>query len=339
MNVSVICPVFNTHPDLLMQAVTSVLENGTSHELELILVDDCSTDSNTVAMVRQLASSDRRVVLIYQLINGGPARARSAGLARATYDWIGFIDSDDLWPPAKLDTVEAELQGRPDTRWISGDFSRMCHDGELRPSRHFIDGGADSGSIRCESPDLTRRLIGGWLPLGVSVVQRELLVEAGGFDPALTYGEDWLLFIRLSLLSPMVYIKYQAYLLRRQGASMMRSPGVMSYKLVQSGLLARRDLRLRPFLRELRWWRYRTFKDIAMNNALNGQNWWGAFFAIRALLVDPREVGELMLYLRLTFTHEPALADNFQRYSKAEQVVLARVAEDESRLLGNNQRP
>lgn len=337
MKISVICPVFNTHPGLLVQAARSVLDNGASHQIELILVDDCSTNPFTIAQLKELAADDRRVRVISQPTNGGPARARAAALARASHDWIGFIDSDDLWPSGKLDMAEATLRERPDARWISGDYATLGLNGELRPSRHFLEAATAnaSASTRCEAPESTRSLIGGWLPLGVSIVQKQLLVEAGGFEPTLIYGEDWLLFVRLSVLSPMDYYKATSYVLRRQGASMMRSPDVMSYKLVKSGLVAWRDPLLRPFRRELRWWCYRTFKDIAMNNALNGRKWQGALYAMRALLIDPREIGELAFYLRSVFKGGPTLAADLRRYSRAEQVVLSQIAKDERRLAAN----
>ena len=168
-------------------------------------------------------------------------------------------------------------------------------------------------------------LVSGWLPLGASLLRKDLLTEAGGFDLRLTYGEDSAACLRMSALAPMDYIETVAYVLRRQGHSMMRSFGRMSAKLAHSGHLARRDPLLRPVWRELRWFRYRTFKDIAMNNALNGRKLRGLFYAVRALLVDPREVGDLLLFLRQLPLQGPALANGLRVYSTAEQVLLGQI--------------
>ena len=118
----------------------------------------------------------------------------------------------------------------------------------------------------------------------------------------------------------------ETYMLRRQGASMMRSPGRMSARFSHSGRAARRDPLLGFVKRELQWFQYGLFKDLAMNNALNGRKLQGLFYALRALLVDPREVGDLLLFLRQLPSHGPALADGLRSYSTAEQVILAHIS-------------
>jgi len=75
-------------------------------------------------------------------------------------------------------------------------------------------------------------------PLGTSLFRRHLIADAGAFDPRLTYGENWLLTLRISLLTPIDYIEAETYVLRRQGASLMRSPRHLSAKTVEGLLVA-----------------------------------------------------------------------------------------------------
>lgn len=327
MDVSVICPVFNTPAAVLAAAVRSVLDQAGPHAIELILVDDCSTDPATVRTLRDAADGDGRVRVFYQDRNAGPAQARADGIAHATHDWIGFIDSDDLWPEGKLDQAAAVQQEWTDTRWIGGGFATLLPGGVLKPSRNLtencppIETGRTAQRLR--TPSSTRVLIGDWQPLGSSLVRKDLIAAAGGFDPSLLYGEDWLLFLRMSTLAPLDYIEAETYVLRRQGASLTRSPWRLSDKAVRSVRLARRDPALRPVRQQLRWCGYTTYKDIAMNNALNGRKLRGLRFALLALMVDPREVRELLLFLRLLRTTGPALAGGLKRYSTADQVDLS----------------
>lgn len=171
-------------------------------------------------------------------------------------------------------------------------------------------------------------LVGDWLPLGAGLFRKDPLAESGGFDPRLIYGEDWLLYLRVSTFAPVDFLETEVYVLNRQGASMMHSPGRMSAELARSVRLARRDPSLRPARRELRWFHYATYKDAAMNNALNGRKRRGLLFALLAFRVDPREVGELLLFLRSLSLDGPALAESLRRYSTSEQVILARFVED-----------
>ena len=329
MDVSVICPVFNTPAAVLAAAVRSVLGQAGPHTIELILVDDRSTDPATVTALRAAADGDGRVRVLDQDRNTGPAQARSLGVAHAAHDWIGFIDSDDLWPEGKLDQAVTALQEWPDTRWIGGGFATLLPDGGLRPSGKLTARcpPAQTGHTahRLCPPASTRALVGAWHPLGTGLVRKDLIAAAGGFDPRLTYGEDWLLSLRMSLLAPVDYIEAETYVLRRQGASLMRSPGRLSAKAVQGVRAARRDPALRGVRRELRWLGYAAYKDVAMTNALNGRKLKGLGYALLALSVDPREVKELLLFLRLLRATGPALADGLRRYSNAEQVDLSRI--------------
>lgn len=330
MDVSVVCPVFDTDPVQLQAAIASVLAQAELRDCEVILVDDCSTNAGTLAILDAAPAGDDRVRVVRQPRNAGPGAARTAGVAQARHGWIGFIDSDDLWPAGKIGHAGAVLRERPDSRWISGNYATLADGGTLLQRRHLSEVVRDcqegTAAHRLHAPALTSGLVQEWLPLGTSLVRKDLFHEAGGFDPRLLYGEDWLLCLRLSTYAPMDYTEADTYVLRRQGMSMMRSPGRMSARLAHSGHLARRDPRLRSVRRELRWWQYKTYKDIAMNNALNGRKAKGLSYAVRALLVDPREVRDMLLFLRQLPLHGTALASGLQGYSTAEQVILAQLA-------------
>ncbi len=141
--------------------------------------------------------------------------------------------------------------------------------------------------------------------------------------PALTYGEDWLLWLHISLFTPMNYIKAERYVLRRHGASLMCSPHRLSVRAVESLLAVRRNPALRVVRRELRWPIYGGCKDVAMNNVLSGRRLRDLGFALLVLSVDPREVGDLLTFLRLLSRTGPALAGGFQRYTLAEWLNLS----------------
>ena len=89
--VSIIIPVYN-RGSLLDGCVRTILTQSYDH-LEIIIVDDGSTD-NTYTKCLQFAKADPRIVVLHKS-NGGPASARNMGLDHAKGQYIMFVDSDD----------------------------------------------------------------------------------------------------------------------------------------------------------------------------------------------------------------------------------------------------
>ncbi len=103
--ISVIIPSYNRAP-VLPRAVESVLAQ-TYADLELIVVDDCSTDG-TLTYLESI--DDARVRIVRMPENGGACAARNRGIAEAVGDCIAFQDSDDAWRPDKLERQIAALE-------------------------------------------------------------------------------------------------------------------------------------------------------------------------------------------------------------------------------------
>lgn len=89
--VSVIVPVYNVER-YLPKCIESI-QNQTEKDIEIILVDDGSSDGSGVICDRY-AEGDARILVIHQE-NGGLSAARNAGIAKANSDYLIFIDSDD----------------------------------------------------------------------------------------------------------------------------------------------------------------------------------------------------------------------------------------------------
>ena len=94
--ISVIIPVYNVEP-YLPKCLESVC-NQTYDNLEIILIDDGSTD-NSGQICDMWAERDSRIVVIHKE-NGGVSAARNDGLKRAKGELIGFVDSDDWVEPS-----------------------------------------------------------------------------------------------------------------------------------------------------------------------------------------------------------------------------------------------
>ncbi|MDD3413822.1 MAG: glycosyltransferase family 2 protein [Lachnospiraceae bacterium] len=89
--ISVIVPIYNVAP-YLKKCLDSILYQ-TYRELEIILVDDGSTDGSS-NICDEYQKKDERIIVVHQP-NGGPSVSRNAGLDIAKGDFIAFVDSDD----------------------------------------------------------------------------------------------------------------------------------------------------------------------------------------------------------------------------------------------------
>lgn len=100
--VSVVMPCYNSAAGV-RRAIDSVLDQ-TCVDLELIVVDDASTDS-TREIIAAIAKTDWRIQLIFSERNSGPGIARNMGISKATGKWIAFIDSDDWYESERLEIL------------------------------------------------------------------------------------------------------------------------------------------------------------------------------------------------------------------------------------------
>ena len=200
--VSVVMPTRN-RPEWLARAARSVLDQHTA-ELELVIVDDASSDC-TPEVAAQLAD-DRRVRVVRNQEPLGPGGSRNRGLAVAGGDFVGFCDDDDTWLPgtarAVLDAFEADDQVGVVTSW-----HRVVHDATGRTVNYR--GPLDYGY---------RQLL--WfnfvaLPFGV--IRRRMFPDDLAVDTTLPSCEDWDLWLRCARTRPICTIPLVLYAYHQHG--------------------------------------------------------------------------------------------------------------------------
>lgn len=181
--VSVIIPTYN-RAALVVEAVASVLAQ-TWTDYELLVVDDGSTDGTQEV----LAPYRDRLRLLRRPENRGVSAARNLGARESRGQWLAFLDSDDLWLPAKLTRQLQWLAAHPAVQIAQTEELWLRHGRRVNPKkRHRKQGG------RIFLPSLHLCLVS---PSAV-MVRRELFLEAGGFDESLPACEDYDLWLRLS---------------------------------------------------------------------------------------------------------------------------------------------
>lgn len=192
VSVSVVIPAYNagrTIHETLMSARAQ-----THRGLEIIIVDDGSTDDTTAIAARH-AAEDPRVSLIRQP-NAGVAAARNAGIAAASGEFVALLDADDLWESTKIERQLAVFaESGPRVALVYTWFAlidarsrviklgpRIDHEGDVLDALAYYN------------------FIGnGSAPL----VRRSAIEEVGGFDTTLRARggqgcEDWKLYFQIA---------------------------------------------------------------------------------------------------------------------------------------------
>ena len=189
--VSIIMPNYNKE-NYLPHAIESVL-NQDYQNLELIVVDDVSTD-NSVAIIRSYCSLDSRLKLIQHRGNsGGCAAPRNTGLAEATGEVVCFLDSDDvLFNGCLASRIDSYLMFARNNETVIGVFS-----GTQTISEDFTA----FPYVREEDRNNVKDFIStaGDCPFNSNqpMLKRKELTKFGGFDESLSQAEDWHLWLRI----------------------------------------------------------------------------------------------------------------------------------------------
>lgn len=110
--VSVIVPVYNRPRQLVEAANSAIMQDY--RPIEVLIIDDGSTDGSTPEAAASLARAHPEIVRIYSVENGGPGLAREYGRVRARGEFIQYLDSDDILLPGKFSAQVTALRGRPD---------------------------------------------------------------------------------------------------------------------------------------------------------------------------------------------------------------------------------
>jgi glycosyltransferase involved in cell wall biosynthesis len=189
--VSVVIPTYNRAP-MLREAIQSVLDQ-TYSEHEIIVVDDGSTD-NTREVVNKF--SDKRVRYVFQE-NRGRSNARNHGISLAQGRYIAFLDSDDVFVPAKLEKQVSCMEKNPGVLLSHTSYLRIDANEEYIKE---VTSGTFSGKVY---PNIMR-----WCPIATPTVMilREALGESLRFEESIHIGEDIILWAQLAKKSPFIGI-------------------------------------------------------------------------------------------------------------------------------------
>ena len=187
--ITAVIPTFN-RAHLLGEAIESVLAQN-FEPLEVIVVDDGSTDETPQLIARISQISKNRIRLISQA-NKGQSVARNVGVHAAAHDLIAFLDSDNLWRPGKLNDQVARLR----EGGYGFSFTAYTEFGPAsnNPRTVRVDNWDDDAASA-----LKRLLIGCLINTSTVVAHRDVLIDADLFDGSVQPCEDHDLWLKVAL--------------------------------------------------------------------------------------------------------------------------------------------
>ena len=178
---SVVIPLYNKEKSV-KNTIESVL-NQTFQDFEIVVVNDGSTDKS-LDIVNSI--QDKRIRIINKP-NGGVSSARNRGIMEAKYEWIAFLDADDLWENKHLQVVAQMIKSFPNEKVFCTSFATSKNNTHQQKNNSIII-----------VEDYFEEALNGYVIwTGVAVIHRSVFENIGYYNEILSRGEDLDLWARI----------------------------------------------------------------------------------------------------------------------------------------------
>lgn len=200
--VSIIIPVYNGEK-YLNEAIDSAL-NQTYKDIEVIVVDDGSTDNTPSSCFKPLAQPNSHLIWITKK-NGGTASALNAGIKVATGDYIKWLSADDVLLPDAVENMlwHAISEKDPHNHIFYTNYTIIDQHGKHK--MNWVE--------PTPPPDLWKKFYGNG---SSSLIHKSVFEKCGLFDESLRFGEDYEFWLRATqlygvhlTLIPVITVKYR----------------------------------------------------------------------------------------------------------------------------------
>ncbi len=235
--VTVVVPAYN-HEQYVAECIESVLDQEFSAGVELIVINDGSTDG-TDARIRDFIKADGRVfTYINREDNRGLIKTLNQGLRMGTAKYFCELASDDLLIPGSIQKRVELLEANPDTDVVFCDAYLM--EGSVKTEKRLC-----KGNEKYDSPDYTiENIIEGKARMffASGMFKKEVIDRLGGFDEDFRFYEDLAMKYRLAQHAKIEYLNEPVMYYRRHGTnvsvtnrSIVRHERVLALKNIDPG--------------------------------------------------------------------------------------------------------
>lgn len=196
---SVLMPTFN-QAHYIGESIRSV-QNQTKHNWELVICDDGSTDE-TPAVIYSFMKNDPRIKYIRKE-NGGTGSALNAALKIAKGEWVTWLSSDDLYEPIALEAFERGFIANPKSKFFHAHYYMLNDLTQQKEAPEF-----QPASINTPPEDQVMILLHHNHINGITMcIHNSVFKDIGYFNEGNRNGQDYEMWLRISLKYPWVFIK------------------------------------------------------------------------------------------------------------------------------------
>ncbi len=188
--ISVIIPVYNTTPEWIELSVSSILDQ-TFNDIEILLIDDASTNEDTIEVLNKLDKVDKIEVIRLET-NKGISGALNVGISEAKFDIIARMDSDDYALPDRFQKQYDYLQSNPSVDLVGSNLRYM-----VLHNDDWVIAGEPTSHPEIITNELAKESL--WFLNHPTVMfRKQSVIDVGGYNEALRgLAEDYELWIRM----------------------------------------------------------------------------------------------------------------------------------------------
>lgn len=188
--VSVVIPMYNAER-YIRATLESVLKQ-TYKNIEIIVVNNCSTDGSAAIVASVLKDFKRCQILETDFNSGGPARPRNVGIQASRGEFIAFLDADDIWLPEKLQ-VQIPKMLDLGADFSSTDIQNFSEEGSIRDSQFK----ALKTKLFARKASLRSFVMMNTICLSSAVIRRATVKDTFDEDKCLVACEDYYFWLKL----------------------------------------------------------------------------------------------------------------------------------------------
>ncbi|HEY8459663.1 MAG TPA: glycosyltransferase family 2 protein [Blastocatellia bacterium] len=207
--ISVIMPAYNAS-DYISEAIESI-RRQTYRDLELIIVDDGSTD-DTAKIASAHEAKDNRIRVL-RSNHGGNCAARNIGVREARYPWIAAMDADDVARPERLEKQLAAVTANPRIVALGTAVYHLIGSRVVGVARHGPESEAEFYRRRQTGEDIS-------LYHPSALMNKEVFLKVGGYDDVFQDCSEFELFDRMAAFGPILALPEPLVYYRLHSGSM-----------------------------------------------------------------------------------------------------------------------
>lgn len=171
----------------------------TYRDYEIIVINDGSTDNSAIIAEEFLNSVEGINYKILQQKNAGVAAARNNGVAQANGDYLAFLDADDWWEPTYLERMAQLIEDYPDAGLYASNYYYHKDGKNIVKVKNV-----ETGYINYPKTYFETFAMPVWT--GATIMPKKVFNEVGGFHIGVKLGEDFLLWAKIAMQHPVVFL-------------------------------------------------------------------------------------------------------------------------------------